>query len=875
MLILQNIVKTYDMGDTVVEALAGVSIEFRKSEFVSVLGPSGCGKTTLLNIIGGLDRYTAGDLTVNGVSTKKFKDGDWDNYRNRSIGFVFQNYNLIPHQTVLANVELAMTLSGVPRGERRKRALDVLEKVGLGDQAKKKPNQLSGGQMQRVAIARSLVNNPEILLADEPTGSLDSENSIQIGQILKEISRDRLVILVTHNSELAQKFSTRIVRLLDGKITHDTNPYDSSHASHDEIEAAPAGAASKKMGARHKAAMSLGTALSLSLNNLMTKKARTFMTSFAGSIGIIGIALILALSSGMRGYIANVQKDTMASYPLSIEQSTVDMTALLGAARSIRAHRADHSLDKVYSYDVMADMMGSLMADSSSNDLRAFKEFIENGGSGIGDYANDIKYGYTTSMNMYRADTSSGVFRVHPSSLLTSQGSSSPLGAMRMMNSRPGSDVWEELLDNPELLEFQYDVLAGRMPTAFDEVALLVSRDNEITDYALYSLGLKDPDEVKSMMRDISAGKQISPEQVSFSYEELLEVAFKPVPGTALYEKVGDIWVDRSNDEEYMAKAVKDAPNVKVVGILRPAEGIAETFGPASVGYTSALAAYFVDTVKESKIVKEQIQNPDVDVFTGKPFAEPQGQGRDSEQTAADPGSLPPDQAGQLASLSPEEREALLTSYAETSKSTYDENMRILGVSDPENPGRINIYPKDFEAKTQIKAIIDDYNKQMNLEGNKEGVIQYTDYVDMMLSSVTSVINAISYVLISFVAISLVVSSIMIGIITYISVLERTKEIGILRSIGASKRDISRVFNAETLIIGLAAGLIGIGATLVLCIPANAIITRTTKIPGVAALPPAGAAALLVVSMALTFIAGLIPSRIAAKKDPVVALRTE
>ncbi len=831
MLVLKDIVKTYFMGGTSVEALRGINIEFRKSEFVSILGPSGCGKTTMLNIIGGLDRYTSGDLMVDAVSTKKYKDADWDAYRNRSVGFVFQNYNLIPHQTVLANVELAMPLSGVSKAERKKRALHVLDQVGLGDQAKKKPNQLSGGQMQRVAIARSLVNNPEILLADEPTGSLDSENSVQIAEILREIASDRLVILVTHNSELAQKYSTRIVRLLDGRITGDTNPYDSSSEQGDEKPSPE-----RQANIKRKPSMSLGTALSLSLNNLMTKKARTFMTAFAGSIGIIGIALILALSSGMQGYIANVQKDTMSSYPLSIEQTTVDMTALLGAAMSIRTHKADHPRDKVYSYDVMVDMMRSLMTESSANDLRAFKAFVESEESGIAPYANDIKFGYATPMNIYRSDTSDGVFRVHPSSLLTGMGSSG--GAMRVMGNRPGSDVWEELLDNPELLTFRYEVLAGRMPEKYDEIVVLVNKDNEITDYALYSLGLKDPKEVTSMMREMAQGKKVepkSPDQASYTYDELLDLTFKAVPNTDFYEKTDSGWINNGKDEEFMTKVIKRAEDIKVVGVLRPAEGTAEVFGPASVGYTSALAAHFVDVVKDSKIVREQVQNPDIDVFTQKPFAKPEG----------------------------------------SSKSTYDENMSTLGVSDLDNPNKVNIYPKDFESKTQIKAIIDYYNKKMSDEGNPEGVIQYTDYIDMMLSSVTGVINAITYILIAFVAISLVVSSIMIGIITYISVLERTKEIGILRSIGASKGDISRVFNAETIIIGFVAGAFGLGATLLLCIPANLIIAKATAIPGVAKLPPLSGAALLAISMALTFVAGLIPSRIAAKKDPVVALRTE
>jgi putative ABC transport system permease protein len=866
---LTGVVKSYYVGDVTIEALRGIDIEFRKSEFVSILGPSGCGKTTMLNIIGGLDRYTSGELTVNGVSTREYRDTDWDAYRNRRVGFVFQTYNLIPHQTVLANVELAMTLSGVSKAERRTRAVDVLEKVGLGDQLEKRPNQLSGGQMQRVAIARALVNNPEILLADEPTGSLDSENSVQIAEILKEIARDRLVILVTHNAELAQQYSTRIVRLLDGRITHDSNPYSAGTEAAARTEKPPT--------QKRKPAMSLATALSLSLNNLMTKKARTFLTSFAGSIGIIGIALILSLSSGMQDYIAGVQRDTMSNYPVLIEQTTMDMSAILGAAIGARRQRESHDLDKVYSRNVMANMMDSVRQQMSINDLRAFKQFIESDESGIAGLVNDIKYGYNTPMNVYRADVSDGVFRVHPNSLSGRSGSQQGMGAgmnvgMSMRQPGQSSDLWQELLANDELLNLQYDVIAGRMPESFDEIVLFVSRTNEITDFAMFSLGLKDPAELDMMMRNISLGKEIEAEQVSFDYDEILNLTFKLVPNTDYYQKVGGIWVDRSEDAEFMAGVIGGASELKIVGILRPAEGVSVSDMPSGgmgvIGYTAALTEHLIDTVNNSPIVREQRKNPGVDVLTGLPFAT-------AGETSPDLSVLSPEQRAYLASLSPEEREAAMSSYVPVSKATYEDNIEILGVTDLESPSSISIYPKDFDSKNHIKTIIDDYNKRMTDEGKVESVIQYTDFIDQMLSSVTTVINAISYILIAFVAISLVVSSIMIGIITYISVLERTKEIGILRSIGASKRDISRVFNAETLIVGFVAGAMGIAAALLLCVPANKIIERATRIPGVAALPPSGGLALLLISMALTFVAGLIPSRIAAKKDPVVALRTE
>lgn len=864
MLSLKDIVKEYKAGEIKVEALKGVNIAFRKNEFVAVLGPSGCGKTTLLNIIGGLDRYTSGELTINGVSTKDYTDKDLDAYRNHSVGFVFQNYNLIPHQTVLANVELALTLSGVSKSERRRRAEEALRQVGLGDQLYKKPNQISGGQMQRVAIARALVNDPDILLADEPTGALDSETSVQIMDIMKEISKDRLVIMVTHNPDLAERYSTRIVRLLDGRVISDTNPYEGEHRQAD----------TKKRAGR--TSMSFFTALSLSLNNLLTKKTRTLLTAFAGSIGIIGIALILAMSSGATAYINRVEEDTLSSYPIDIEKAAVDIGALLSSARRRSDDEISHGFDKVYSNDSMTRMINTLLAEIATNDLKAFKEFIESGESGLQPLVSDIQYAYDLDMNLYKADTSGGVYRVNPSTVLdnipgafghSSGGASTP---SRFSN----TNVFVQLLGNQTLLNEQYDILAGRMPQRFDEVVLVVDKNNEISDYVLYSLGLKDPKELEQMFKDASEGKDIKEaQQVSFSYEELLKLTYKLVPGTDYYVNVDGVWLDRSDDELHLSKIVGSACDIKVVGVLRPSSDSVASSNTGFVGYTAALTEYLINKINDSEIVKRQKQNPDIDVFTGKPFSD----GKTPSIDELDLSKLTEEQRQYLQSLSEEQRAAALENYAKSlvSDATYEGNLAILGAVDLSDPSRISIYPKDFEAKERITDIIAGYNARMEKEGKDENVIRYTDYIGLLLSSVTTIINAISYILIAFVAISLVVSSIMIGIITYISVLERTKEIGILRSIGASKKDISRVFNAETLIVGFAAGVIGIGAALLLLIPLNLIIERLSGISSLAALPAAGAVALVAISMLLTLIAGLIPSRIAAKKDPVEALRTE
>lgn len=833
MLELTNITKDYVSGDTTVKALKGVSIKFRKNEFVSILGQSGCGKTTLLNIIGGLDRYTDGDLSIDDISTKKYKDKDWDTYRNNRIGFVFQSYNLIPHQTVLSNVELALTLSGVSKSERRKRAMEVLEKVGLGDQIHKKPNQMSGGQMQRVAIARALVNNPDILLADEPTGALDSATSIQIMNILKDISKDKLIIMVTHNPELADKYSSRIIRLLDGKVVDDTNPYNGKECDDDKATDKQDSKNNKleetgKKAKKQKTSMSFATALSLSLNNLMTKKARTILTAFAGSIGIIGIALILSLSHGMRSYIHRVEQDTLSGYPLTIQKTAVDYSSFLGMGEEKKIE--DKQPGRIYSNSMMSDMINKMLTSVTVNDLKSFMSYIESDESGIKDLTNDIQYSYDVDLNIYKADTSKGIFKVNPSTVFESLGMDQMTqgGSMSMMGN---TDAWSEMIDNEDLIKSQYDILEGRLPQEYNEVVLVVDKDDMISEYSLYALGLIDISQLQKVFAQMQMGnvpeENLNDEQVSFTYDELLNQTFKLVVNTDVYVKDGNGYKDMSSDEEFMKQLLANSVDIKIVGILKPNEDASNASITTNVAYTNKLTQYLINTVNDSDIVKEQLANPAVDVFTGEPFGE----------------------------------------------NSYEANLTKLGVANLEDPASINIYPKDFKSKEKIVDIIDEYNAKLKAEGKEE--IEYTDYVGLMMSSVSTIINAISYVLIAFVAISLVVSSIMIGIITYISVLERTKEIGILRSIGASKKDVSRVFNAETVIVGFVAGMIGIIITLLLNIPINIIIKNITDISGMSKLPVSGGVALVVISIILTFIAGLIPARVASKKDPVIALRTE
>lgn len=982
MLTLKDIRKDYIVGDTTVHALRGVSISFRESEFVSVLGQSGCGKTTLLNIIGGLDQYTDGDLVINGRSTREYKDRDWDTYRNHTIGFVFQSYNLIPHQSVLANVELALTISGVDKAERRERAVKVLERVGLGDQLNKKPNQMSGGQMQRVAIARALINDPDILLADEPTGALDSETSVQIMELLQEIAKDKLVVMVTHNAELAERYSTRIVRLLDGQITGDTDPFDPEGAE------PPREDVGKK-----KPSMSFLTALSLSFNNLKTKKARTLLTAFAGSIGIIGIALILSLSNGIQTYINQVQEDTLSTYPLTIEAQAADLSSMIESMAGVASDGEEHELDAVYSNVILYDLMDSLMSmDTETNDLESFKDFLDENGGNINEYTSAIQYIYDPNFDIYTEDADGNVVKSDVVELLNELMANMYGGDFSSYFDTMGDfyssfESWQEMLpgDNGELisptLTEQYDVIYGSWPQDYNEVVLVVDQNNEVSDLVLYTLGLRTQDELNASLEAYMNGETVDAEVQSWSYEDLCGLTFKLVGyyDKYVFDDTTGTYTDVSGTEaglEYLYDNDDIGIELKISGIVRQNPDAVAGMMSGAIGYTSALKDYVVADSQGSDVVVDQYANPDVDVITGLPFATGDEQEPSVEEIKAevddyiaslndedkallytDLMSTPSDDyldtavQQALGSLSREDIESMMISgyaeemgvdedavrdyieqmdddtlmeyvaemartsiseqYAEAvseqmsslsqqqlamalgmtelsdwqyehiynelmparySDSTYDNNMKLFGFVDEESPDGINLYATTFADKDEIARIIDEYNASVG----EEQQISYTDYVAILMSSISTIINAISYVLIAFVAISLVVSSIMIGIITYISVLERTKEIGILRAIGASKRDISNVFNAETLIEGLTAGLIGIGLTLLLNIPINAIVQHLTGIESLKAiLPAAGAVILVVISMFLTFIAGLIPSRFAAKRDPVEALRTE
>ena len=982
MLTLKDIRKDYVVGDTTVHALRGVSISFRESEFVSVLGQSGCGKTTLLNIIGGLDQYTDGDLVINGRSTREYKDRDWDTYRNHTIGFVFQSYNLIPHQSVLANVELALTISGVDKAERRERAVKVLERVGLGDQLNKKPNQMSGGQMQRVAIARALINDPDILLADEPTGALDSETSVQIMELLQEIAKDKLVVMVTHNAELAERYSTRIVRLLDGQITGDTDPFDPEGAE------PPREDVGKK-----KPSMSFLTALSLSFNNLKTKKARTLLTAFAGSIGIIGIALILSLSNGIQTYINQVQEDTLSTYPLTIEAQAADLSSMIESMAGVASDSEEHELDAVYSNVILYDLMDSLMSmDTETNDLESFKDFLDENGGNINEYTSAIQYVYDPNFDIYTEDADGNVVKSDVVELLNELMANMYGGDFSSYFDTMGDfyssfESWQEMLpgDNGELisptLTEQYDVIYGSWPQDYNEVVLVVDQNNEVSDLVLYTLGLRTQDELNASLEAYMNGETVDAEVQSWSYEDLCGLTFKLVGyyDKYVFDDTTGTYTDVSGTEaglEYLYDNDDIGIELKISGIVRRNPDAVAGMMSGAIGYTSALKDYVIADSQGSDVVVDQYANPDVDVITGLPFATGDEQEPSVEEIKAevddyiaslndedkallytDLMSTPSDDyldtavQQALGSLSREDIESMMISgyaeemgvdedavrdyieqmdddtlmeyvaemartsiseqYAEAvseqmsslsqqqlamalgmtelsdwqyehiynelmpvrySDSTYDNNMKLFGFVDEESPDGINLYATTFADKDEIARIIDEYNASVG----EEQQISYTDYVAILMSSISTIINAISYVLIAFVAISLVVSSIMIGIITYISVLERTKEIGILRAIGASKRDISNVFNAETLIEGLTAGLIGIGLTLLLNIPINAIVQHLTGIESLKAiLPAAGAVILVVISMLLTFIAGLIPSRFAAKRDPVEALRTE
>ncbi len=848
MLELKNITKTYKLASEEIKALNKVSLKFRDSEFVSILGQSGSGKTTMLNIIGGLDKYTFGDLIINGVSTKKYKDRDWDTYRNHNVGFVFQSYNLIPHQTALQNVELALTLSGISPKERKRRSIDILKKVGLAREINKKPNQMSGGQMQRVAIARALINDPDVLLADEPTGALDNKTSLQIMELLKEIAKDKLVIMVTHNPDLANKFSTRIINLLDGEVTNDSNPYTK------EEEALKTNKKSKKT------QMSFKTALSLSLNNLMTKKWRTILTSFAGSIGIVGIALILSLSHGIQNYIDKTEEQTLSSYPLTIEKESVDMGTLISSLTGNNSKKKEYKDDRIHATNIMGDMFVTMSSKVKSNDIKTFKKYLEEK-TDIKKYTSDITYGYNTVLNIYKDDDS--LLRVNPTTIMDAIGMSTSGISNVYSNFTSNYDVFYEMINNDELNKQQYDLVDGRWPEKYNELVLSIDKNNQIADYTLYSLGILSQDELKKQFNNMTSGKEVTFEETSYDTKDFIGLKFKLLVNTDYYQKKNGIWIDMSKDDKYVKSKLKDAIELEIVGIIKPNEESVTTGNtPGMVGYRHDLMEHLITKINDSQIVKEQQNNDQINIFTGQKF-----QAKDS----FDLNDLSGKELANLQKMSREEMALYIQTMSENISATYEQNLKKLGSVALDNPDFISIFPKDFDSKEEIVKIIDKYNAGKN----EDDKIKYTDIVGVMMSSVSTIVNVISTVLIAFVAISLVVSSIMIAIITYISVIERTKEIGILRAMGASKKDISRVFNAETLIEGFSAGVFGILITLLLNLPINIIVKKVLNISNIASLPVMAAIILIIISILLTVIAGFIPAKIASKKDPVIALRTE
>ena len=849
MLELKNITKVYKTDNFKQNALDKVSISFRKNEFVSILGPSGSGKTTLLNIIGGLDNYTSGDLIINGVSTKKYKDKDWDTYRNHQIGFVFQSYNLIPHQSILSNVELALTLSGVSASDRRKRALEALKNVGLSSHVHKRPNQLSGGQMQRVAIARALVNNPDILLADEPTGALDSKTSEQIMNLLKEVAKNRLVIMVTHNKELAEDYSTRIIELKDGHILGDSNPFDKTQEKDENIRK------------RKKKNMSFSTALTLSFNNLLTKKGRTILTAFAGSIGIIGIALIMSLSNGIQKYIEKVEEETLTSYPIEIDKTSIDLSSVLTEQSKKQENAKNNDKNKIYSNNNITDTMSIMSSEAQTNNLKAFKSYIESDKTNIKDYTTAISYGYNLDLHLYKDDTDK-VVQVEPDTVLETI-NMKPSGMQSMFMP---SGVWSTMFENDKLNKRMFEVVNGKMPESYNEVALVVNENNQVSDYVLYAIGIKSQDELKEIYDKVASGEKVEMTNDSYDFNEIVGTKFKMLLSSDYYKKENGIWVNKKNDENYLKSKLKEAETIEIVGIIKPSENSvvsANTMG--GMLYRTDLEKYVIEKSNNADIVKDQKSNKEINVLTNQKFS----------NSEFDMKNLSVAEQQYLASLPPEELADVIADYRELSSLTYETVLESLGAIDTNEPSSIYIYAKDFESKDEIKNIISKYNDKQEKSGKDSNVIHYSDLVGVLMSSVTNIVNIIRDVLIGFVSISLVVSSIMIGIITYISVLERTKEIGILRAIGASKKDVSRVFNAETLIVGLFSGLIGIGVTILLNIPINIIIHSIADVKHIASLPLAGAIGLVIISVILTLIAGLIPSRMASKKDPVEALRTE
>ena len=913
MLVLKDIVKDYVTGDTTVRAMKNISINFRENEFVAILGPSGCGKTTMLNIIGGLDRYTSGDLVINGKSTKTFTDGDWDTYRNHSIGFVFQSYNLITHQTVLANVELALTLSGVSKKERREKAIEALKKVGLEKHIYKRPTQMSGGQMQRVAIARALINNPDIILADEPTGALDSETSVQIMELLKEVAKDKLVIMVTHNPDLALQYATRVIRCLDGSVIDDSNPFVPTEEDY-KIEKEKAEEEKKK---GKKPSMSMTTAFTLSLRNLVTKRTRTILTAVAGSIGIIGIALVLALSNGINGYIDRIESDALLLFPMSVEKEAVNTDSLLQTALGMNPLLGvNHEKDAVYVNTSFNTMINTFVAQSNSNNLQSFKKYIDENRAKFDELCNDVQFNYTTKLNIYRVQDGENPIQVNPSTLLDNMNMESLSSLEGFVDINSYVNLWKQLVGDNETIDNYYDVIYGRLPKDYNEVVLIVDGNNEVTELMAYALGLKDQSQfTANLMNALSGGEKLeSGDAERITYDDIIGLRFKMLTNSDLMhkdEKTG-LWSDMRNNALYVSNQLEDAIDVKIVGIVRPGEDNVLSVGTGYIGYTGELMDYALKRTRESAVVKEQLANPKKDVITGLEFFDKTVNDFDladidlneidfnklnitpflsmakdmdlSQIDITDMSSM--FNFGNMSDLQKKLMEGYLDdeqvlafkqAYIDTinSKCSLEKTYETIGYSDESNPTSIALYPKDFETKEEVNNMVDFYNKTVSKDGHEELTINCTDYIGIAMNIATQAINIVTYTLVIFVAISLVVSSIMIGIITYVSVIERTKEIGILRSIGASKRDVSNVFNAETFIIGLSAGLIGIGVTILCEIPINLLLRTLTGAPISAILPFTDGLLLVCISVFLTFIAGLIPSSLAAKKDPVEALRTE
>ena len=841
MLQLQHISKVYHTGNQEFHALKDISIRFRENEFVSILGQSGSGKTTLLNIIGGLDQYTSGDLLIQGKSTKQFKDRDWDSYRNHTIGFVFQSYNLIGHQTALSNVEIAMTLSGVSKAERKKRAIEALERVGLKDHLYKKPNQMSGGQMQRIAIARALVNNPKVVLADEPTGALDSETSVQIMELLKDIAKERLVIMVTHNPELAQTYSTRIVQVLDGNILSDSNPYEpTEEPKKGDIQFT-------------KTKMSFMTALALSFNNLLTKKGRTFLTAFAGSIGIIGIALILALSNGVSDYVKKVQEDTLVSLPLTISEQNQSNLLATSPDLSEKPYKDNNELG------VNTVLTNLLKKQIGKNDIASFKAYLDEHASEVAKLTKDIRYQYNLQPYIYASDTSNGPKSILPSNLASEVDTANQTIKGYLQN----IDYWSQLSSDEAMLEAQYDVLEGRLPKDKSEIVLIVDEDNQISDLLLYSLRIKDPSELNDVKKLDELKSQ------TYQYSDFIGKTFKAVVNTNRFAKENNQWMNKIDDEAYMKTQIENGLELKIVGVLRQKEGTSSGVNSPSggVAYTSALIDYTSEQIQNSDIVKEQEANPSINVFTGKEFTK--------DPKPFNSADLTEEEKIQLVKLTPEQQAQYIQQYNENSAATYEENLAKLGVIDKSKPAAIEFYTSSFQQKQELKDFINAYNTAKKDAGEDDKVLAYSDDIQTIMSSITTMVGVITTVLVGFVAISLIVSSIMIAIITYISVLERTKEIGILRAMGASKKDIRRIFTAETAIEGFISGVLGITITLLATLPINAVVAKMTNVENVAQLPWEAALILIGISIVLTMLAGLIPSRIAAKKDPVESLRSE